>query len=136
MLLKFAGAAYLAYLGVRSLRGHASYVAPSAEPNRRPPLSDRAALRQGVLGNLLNPKAGVIFISVLPQFVRPGDAPIRLALMLLAFEVMILRWLTCYGALVSRAVRSRYGGRARHAIERATGVVMIGLGLRLAVARR
>jgi len=48
---------------------------------------------QGMLTNLLNPKAGAIFATVVPQFIRPGDPPLRLALMLLAFEAMLLLWL-------------------------------------------
>jgi threonine/homoserine/homoserine lactone efflux protein len=85
---------------------------------------------------LLNPKAGVIFVSVVPQFVKPGDAPVRLALMILAFEVMLLVWLNVYGFLISRAGRSRAAHRVRQVTERVTGIVLIGLGLRLASAGR
>lgn len=134
-VLKIAGGLYLGYLGVRSLLGGRGHAAPAALASRRP-LGDGVALKQGILGNMLNPKAGVIFVSVLPQFVRPGDPPLRLALMLVAFEVMIVAWLNLYGALISRAGRSRYGDRLRHGLERATGVVLIGLGLRLATERR
>lgn len=136
-LLKIAGALYLGYLGLRTLLGgrhggHAETALP-ATPRR---LGDRAALKQGFLGNLLNPKAGVIFVSILPQFVRPGDSPLRLILMIVAFEVIILAWLNVYGTLISRAGQSRYGDRARRGMERLTGFVLIGLGVRLAVARR
>jgi threonine/homoserine/homoserine lactone efflux protein len=85
---------------------------------------------------LLNPKAGVIFVSILPQFVTPGDSAPRLLLMLVAFEVMIVGWLLCYGAIVSRVRNSRIGASARRVLERATGIVLIGLGLRLAIERR
>lgn len=137
--LKLVGAAYLAYLGVRSLAGSFSRDEPAAEGTpipARKPLSPRAALRQGILGNLLNPKAGVIFVSILPQFIRPGDPPLRPVLMLICFEGMIVAWLNLYGYLVSRAGRSRASGRVRRALERVTGGVLIGLGLRLAVERR
>lgn len=137
-VLKLAGALYLGYLGVRSLRGHQPNPAPdpSQEPTRSHRLGAGAALKQGAFGNLLNPKAGVIFVSILPQFVRPGDSPLRLILMIVAFECVILLWLNLYGALVSRAGQSRAGNRVRRWLERATGFVLIALGLRLAVERR
>jgi len=137
-LLKLAGAAYLGYLGLRSLidsfRTDRPPVAAPIRPSRR--LDDRAALRQGLLSNLLNPKVGVFFVAVIPQFVGPGDAPARLVLMLLAYEAMLLAWLTVFGYLVSRAGRSRAGARVRRALTRVTGVVLIALGIRLAFERR
>jgi RhtB (resistance to homoserine/threonine) family protein len=136
-VLKLAGAAYLGYLGLRSLLGSLSAGRPPATPARAPvQLDDRVAFQQGVLGNLLNPKAGVIFVSVLPQFIRPGDAPLRLVLMLVAFEIMLLVWLNLYGLLVSRAGQSRVGARVRRVMARVTGVVLIGLGARLVLERR
>lgn len=137
-VVKIAGALYLGWLGLHSLLGGRRMGSLAADVAARPVrrIGDGTALKQGVLGNLLNPKAGVIFVSVLPQFVRPGDAPFRLLLMLLAFELMIVAWLVCYGALISRAGQSRHGARVRHALERATGVVLLGLGLRLAAERR
>lgn len=137
--LKLAGAAYLGYLGLRTLissvrkESHAAEVTPvqGAEP-----LTAGTAFRQGVLGNLLNPKAGVIFVTILPQFIRPGDSPLRLTLMFLAFAVMLLVWLNVYGTLIDRAGQSRAGARVRKILDRVTGVVLIGLGVRLAVERR
>ncbi len=138
-MLKLAGAAYLGYLGLRSLLAGFRSPRPAtvsdstAEPKR---LDTWGALKQGILGNILNPKAGVIFVSILPQFIKPGDPPLRLVLMLIAFEVMLLAWLNVYGYLVSRAGQNRGGARVRQVMERVTGLVLIGLGLRLAVERR
>ncbi|MGH2444035.1 MAG: LysE family translocator [Chloroflexota bacterium] len=137
--LKLAGAAYLVYFGIRSLMRSFTQEAPSApaDPANRPDrLDDWQALRQGILGNLLNPKAGVIFVSIVPQFIKPGDSPVRLTLMLLAFELMLLIWLNGYGYLMSRAGRSRAGVKVRRTMERITGVVLIGLGARLAFEHR
>ena len=138
-LLKLAGAAYLILLGLRSLiaslgPGERPETAVPAVPAQRP--NSRAPFVQGVLNNLLNPKAGVIFVSILPQFLRPGDSPVRLVLMLLAYEAMLLIWLNAYGYLIARAGQSRVGVRVGRAVERVTGVVLIGLGARLAFERR
>ena len=139
-VFKLAGAAYLCFLGLRALlaRPHAARrtddattFAPAASH-----LGDRSALRQGFVSNLLNPKAGAIFATVLPQFVSPGDSALRLVLMLLAYEVILLAWLNLYGYAISRAGRSAFGERMRAAATRITGVVLIALGVRLAVEQR
>jgi threonine/homoserine/homoserine lactone efflux protein len=136
-ILKLAGAAYLCYLGVRSLLQRPRDADPAAAPHpRRVALSDRAALRQGLLSNLLNPKTGAFFVTVMPQFVVAGDSPLRLILMVAAFELMLLVWLTGYGHVISRLGASGPGVRVRQALSRITGLVLIGLGARLAFERR
>jgi len=120
-ILRVVGAGYLVYLGVQQLR------------LRR---ADAGFLRagrpfvQGLLGNLLNPKAAVIFLTIVPQFLRPGDPPLRIALMMGAFEVMILAWLHLFGMGVART-----GQALARRLRAVTGLVLIALGLRLAVAR-
>ena len=138
-VFKLLGAAYLGYLGVRSLigslRGGKQTVVMLHEP-RMTRLGERAAFRQGVLNNLLNPKAGAIFATVFPQFIRPGDSPSRLLLMMLAYEVILLAWLNLYGYVLSRAGRSRFGGRVRGVLQGVTGVVLLALGARLALEQQ
>lgn len=136
---KLAGAAYLGYLGVRSLvasfRGEPPAGSPGAPPARRP-LRDRVALGQGLLNNLLNPKAGAIFVTVFPQFVVPGDPPLRMLAMLGVFELVLLAWLNLYGFVLGGAGATALGVRLRRSLERVTGAVMIGLGVRLALEKR
>ena len=132
---KFVGAAYLGYLGLRSLiasfRGDRHAALTTHLPWVTQP-GERVAFRQGLLNNLLNPKAGAIFASALPQFIRPGDPPLRLLLMMLAYEAILLIWLNFYGYLVSRAGQSRFGTRVRESLQAVTGIVLIALGVRLA----
>jgi threonine/homoserine/homoserine lactone efflux protein len=136
---KFVGAAYLGYIGLRSLiasfRGHRQAVitTPALQATQ---FSEWLALRQGLLNNLLNPKAGAIFATTLPQFISPGDPPLRLLLMMLAYEAILLSWLTLYGYLVSRAGQSRFGARVRKILQGVTGAVLIALGVRLAFEQK
>jgi RhtB (resistance to homoserine/threonine) family protein len=136
-VLKYAGAAYLIYLGLRSLigsfRSNGDAATISSAPQRR---DTSNAFRQGLLNNLLNPKAGAIFVSVMPQFIQPHDSVVRLVLMVALYDAIVIAWLCMYGYVVSRAGRSRMGGRVRKSLERVTGTVMIGLGMRLAFERR
>jgi RhtB (resistance to homoserine/threonine) family protein len=136
-VLKLAGAAYLIYLGARSLIGSfgaAPEIASDYASQARTPRS--SAFTQGLLNNLLNPKAGAIFVTVMPQFIQPHDSLVRLLLMVACYDVLVVVWLCAYGYVVSRAGRSRIGVRVRRSLERVTGVVMIALGARLAFERR
>ncbi|HYR54204.1 MAG TPA: LysE family translocator [Methylomirabilota bacterium] len=132
-ILKLAGAAYLCYLGFRSL-----FSKPPAEVGDPTvaKLSDGSAWGQGLFSNLLNPKTGAFFVTVMPQFIVPGDPATRLVLMVAAFEVMLLAWLIAYGHVVSRLGHSALGTRIRRVMTRLTGLVLIGLGARLAFERR
>lgn len=133
--LKLLGALFLVALGIRSLIGaarprHGGDPLPSTAR-----IQDRHAFAQGLLGNLLNPKAGAIFVAVVPQFVEPGDPVTRLAAMTAAFVVMVTVWLNIYGLIVARA-SARFGGGIRRLLDGVAGAVMVGLGARLALERR
>jgi len=136
---KLAGAAYLGFLGLRSLIAsfrstkQAAAMTPTSQSSH---LGEWVAFRQGLLNNLLNPKAGAIFATVLPAFISPGDSPLRLILMMLAYEAILLVWLNLYGFVVSRAGRSRIGNRVRTLLQGFTGVVLIALGVRLAFEQK
>lgn len=127
--LKLAGAAYLVYIGLRSFRA-----ATTTPQTAR--LRGGGPFTQGLLSNLLNPKAAVFFVTVLPQFVVAGDEPVRFALMLAVYEALLVLWLDLYGVVVARAGRTRVGERIRVALQRLTGIVLVALGLRLAIERR
>jgi threonine/homoserine/homoserine lactone efflux protein len=137
-IFKYAGAAYLGYLGLRSLIAsfRMSKQASITPALQKTPLGEWVAFRQGLLSNLLNPKAGAIFATTLPQFINPGDSPTRLVLMLLAYEAILLTWLHLYGYLVSRAGQSRFGTRVRAILQGVTGVVLLTLGVRLAFEQK
>ncbi len=136
---KVVGAAYLGYLGLRSLigafrRDEQADAAPPAPSTKR--LGAAGAFRQGLLSNLLNPKAGAIFATALPQFIHPGDSAARLVVMLIAYEAILLSWLIVYGFLVSRAGQTRYAARIRSSLQGLTGIVLLALGARLAFERQ
>jgi threonine/homoserine/homoserine lactone efflux protein len=137
---KLIGAAYLGYLGLRSLIGSfknsTKQAAALSPPSQTMHLGEWVTFRQGLLNNLLNPKAGAIFATVLPAFISPGDPPLRLMLMMVAYEAILLSWLNLYGFVVSRAGQSRFGTRVRTLLQGVTGVVLIALGVRLAFEQK
>jgi RhtB (resistance to homoserine/threonine) family protein len=133
-VLKLAGALYLLWLGVGALRS-AGRLRALDGPRR--PIAARHGYRQGILSNLGNPKIAVFFTSLLPQFVG-GHRAVFGSLLLLGcvFVLMTLAWLSVYSLLASRAALVLQRPRVKAAIDRVTGVVLIGFGLRLATEHR
>ena len=141
LALKYAGAAYLVFLGLQTLASalrpdtrHA-HSAPAAAPHAR--LTTRSALRQGLISDLANPKAAVFFTSLMPQFTpTEGPAfPVLLGLGLL-FSLMTFAWLALYASAVDRLreLLSRTG--VRRALDATMGTVLVALGGRLALEKR
>jgi threonine/homoserine/homoserine lactone efflux protein len=131
-VLKWAGALYLLWLGGRMILWPRTAPPIAADPGGTRP---RWFFR-GLVGNILNPKMGVFYVSFLPQFVPTGVAVAPYILLLAAIHALLgLCW--C-GALV---LASRPLGRAMRrpsvikALDRVTGAVFIGFGVRLAISR-
>ena len=132
--LRLAGAAYLVYLGGRSLAQAFGRRRAARSPSRPDvQAATRHGIRQGVLSNLGNPKMAVFFATLLPQFAPSGDFVGLLGLGLM-FCSLTFAWLALYASAVARATRL-LAGRARRALDAVTGVVLVALGLRLAVER-
>ena len=140
LAVKYAGAAYLIFLGAQALwaalrpQGDAT-TAPTIVARRR--LRPLAALRQGIISDLGNPKMAVFFASLLPQFAPPGDATVAGLLALgLVFCAMTFAWLAAYAGVVAKAGDVLRRRHIRRAIEGVTGAVLIALGLRIAAEQR
>ena len=129
-IVRVAGAAYLAYLGVTTLLASRHRPAPLAITASRPAKSSRI-WSQGMLSASLNPKLGVFFVSVLPQFIDPHDALAQSLLFGAIFLVIGIAWMTVYGLSVSRLREKLLSPRVRQWLARATGVALLGFGAKL-----
>ena len=135
-LLRWSGAAYLVWLGgkllIGSFRGSHALVRKAAQP-----ISDIAALRQGMINNLTNPKAMVFMLAFLPQFVDPASGWSVTAQLLFLGAVQKLSGFVVLGgvALGTGAIGDWLSRRPKLIAwqERFAGIVMVGLGLRLAL---
>lgn len=138
-VLKLVGALYLVWLGVQALRaaGRESDAHDTTTAVSGPHLSARGGFRQGCVSDLANPKIGIFFTSLLPQFVSAGH-PVLLPFLILGaiFVVMTVGWLFAYTLVAARAAEMLKRPRVRAALDRVTGVVLIAIGLRLAAERR
>ena len=135
--LKIAGAVYLIWIGAQLLRARGVGPAEGARrPASRPP-SGRRALRQGLISDLGNPKIAVFFTSFLPQFVHSGGSAFAPLLVLGGiFCVLTLLWLALYGVAIGHGSTILRRADVRKALDRVTGVILIGFGIRLAFEHR
>ena len=127
--VKLAGAVVLVVLGVQSLRGHRGPAQPAP--------GHGAPLRDGLVTSLANPKLAVFFVALFPQFV-PAAAPVLPSALLMAAMVVAfdLVWYSTLAYLVARARRAFVEGPWLARVERFTGAVLVGLGVRLAFEQR
>ncbi len=133
-LLRLAGAVYLIWLGIHALLARQSESQVNEQLKaQESPQSSLSFYRQGMLNDLLNPKIGVFYTTLLPQFIAPGQA-IFLTSVLLAslFALIVAVWLGCYVFVLDWASAFFQRQGVRRILERITGLVLVGLGVRLA----
>ena len=138
-LLKWAGAAYLVWMGVRLLRarGGGAAIVPAPASADTEVVDLGRIYRQGFLTNVLNPKVALFFLAFVPQFIAPGTEDKVTAFLLLGvlFNVNSLPINFGYAWLAGWASR-RVGAvqRTMHWMDRAAGAMFIGFGLKLALS--
>lgn len=137
-VVKVVGATYLGWLGLRALMSARSHPATHQAPaGPATPLTSGLAFRHGLLTNVLNPKAPLVFLSVLPQFIPRGAAVLPHTVLLSTILIAVATvWFLTLTRLVGilEPVLSRPAVRRR--VDQLTGVVLISLGVRLALEHR
>ena len=132
-VVRWVGAAYLGYLGAELLWNARTGAGLASVPDA----GDAAIFRQGVITNVLNPKVAMFFLAFLPQFVDPARGPAGLQTLALgAFfnaSGTIVNLGVAWLAGSARALLQSRAGRAW--FQRASGIILVALGVRLALAR-
>jgi threonine/homoserine/homoserine lactone efflux protein len=134
-VVKYAGAAYLVYLGLRRMRERSPGVAcPAAsEPETR-----GRALRQGMVVQVLNPKTALFFLAFLPQFVDVSSGPVALQILVLGVAFVLLgllsdgAWAVAAGSATGFLGRRATFARGERYV---SGGVLMGLGVATALSR-
>ena len=141
-IMKTIGAAYLVIIGIRAIVD--TWRDKSAQPALSSTLgvhgsgiSPRRAFSEGLMTNVLNPKVAIFYLTLLPQFIEPGD-PVLLKSLALGtiHNVMGFVWLTIYAWFIDQFAAFLNRPTVKHTLERVTGAVLIALGVRLAWERR
>ena len=129
LTVKLVGVVVLVWLGMQALRGGAR--------RERKPVSDRRLLGEAFLTSATNPKLGVFFVALFPEFIPDGEAvlprALAMAALVIAFDFV---WYLTLAALVARAGRAVVGSCLARRLERVTGAMLLALAGRLALERR
>jgi len=137
MAVKFAGAAYLLYIGVRALLTRSNGLPGNDDGN--PGDGRWSAFRQGIVTNILNPKVALFFLALMPQFISAGSTQKVAAFLVLGLSFVTLGLIWCttlaIGASYLRHVFLRRPSLAAW-LNRIAGTMFIALGIRLATARQ
>jgi threonine/homoserine/homoserine lactone efflux protein len=130
--VQLAGAAYLVFLGIRGWRASKSSPAGHEPADVRP----GPGFRAGLLSNLLNPKVGLFFLAVMPQFIPHHAHATSYALAFAATDAVIAAaWLAAVALIADKARPLLHRRRARAALDRAAGTTLVALGLKVAAAQ-
>lgn len=136
--LKWAGAVYLIWLGLSSLRQAMRTGEPMARTVVRhvTGFSVRRSLREGLLSNLLNPKTALFYMAFLPQFIDPAGSAFAQSLGLAAIHFVIaMVWQSAMAVFVARTRRWEVRSGWKRLLTGLSGTMFIGLGARLAITQ-
>lgn len=130
--IRWAGVAYLIYLGIRQWRG-----APSLDIGEAPRTSRRSLFVQGLVVTIPNPKSLVFFAAFLPQFLDPGR-PLQTQLAIIVPTFLIITFVVTgvWAVAAGHARRYMQSGRAQRLVARISGGLLVTAGIGLALARR
>jgi threonine/homoserine/homoserine lactone efflux protein len=132
--LKFAGAIYLVWLGIRTFREAGNWL-----PQRTSAVGTQRAFREGVLVEALNPKTAAFFLAFIPQFLDPAGSYPALQFMVLGLISVALN--TLFDVIVVMMAATARGSLTRRPnllqrLRQGSGLFIAGLGISLALARR
>lgn len=131
-VLKYVGAAYLCYLGVRTLMNMRAKKTDVDEELLVEAMGS-SYFKQGFITNVTNPKVAVFFLTFLPQFLAPGaDAFWSFLVMGIIYTVLTFAWFFFYVVLLDKVRNFMKRPSTQASIEAITGVVLIGFGIKLA----
>ena len=136
--LKLLGAGYLVFLGAQSLRAALKTRRSGVtEPRTSEHVASAAAFREGLINNLANPNMAIFFPSLLPQFAPAGAGMLSALLALgLVFACLTMLWLGLYAVVAARVGRLVRATRMGRAVDAVAGIVLVGLGVRVALSER
>ncbi|WP_205325028.1 LysE family translocator [Glycomyces sp. YM15] len=137
-IVKYAGAAYLVFLGVKALRDRTGLMdAPEAEAGRSPKRA-LATMAEGFVVGLLNPKTILFFLAILPQFINTesGSATVQMLLLGATFAVLAAACDTVWGVVAAAAREVLRRPRPKLILSRTGGTALIGLGITAAAGER
>ncbi len=133
--LKWIGAAYLFYIGYQAIRSKGYNAPENLVDGAEKFMSPMQALRSGFITNLFNPKATLFFLALFTQIIDPHLGLMEKTVMGITCVAMIIGWFSIVATVLTAPVIRAKFLRASKWVDRACGVMLIGLGLKLAFSK-
>ncbi|MCM3401050.1 LysE family translocator [Cytobacillus oceanisediminis] len=135
-IIKYAGAVYLIYLGLSSFISMKKKKDAGIETEVESDMK-KSAFKQGLLSNVLNPKVAMFFLTFLPQFVKTGEnASQQLIIMGIIYTLLSISWFFIYVYFINYMREWLMSPKVQRVMDKATGLVLIGFGLKLALDKQ
>jgi threonine/homoserine/homoserine lactone efflux protein len=136
-IVKYAGAAYLIFLGVKMLISKSNNKFDLDKVNKT--INYRKIYFSGILTNILNPKVALFFLAFLPQFINPSHAQNALPFLILGITFVITGTIWClalalFSSKLSHKIRENYNFKKW--LDKITGSIFIALGIKLALSKK
>ena len=138
-VLKYVGAAYLCYLGIKTLMSLRAKKTEAEEMTDIPEIEAKgnSYFKQGLVTNITNPKVAVFFLTFLPQFLSKGSEPFWPFLTMgIIYIVLTFVWFALYVFLLNKIREFMKKPATQSVIESLTGAVLIGFGIKLALEKQ
>jgi len=133
-IVKYLGAAYLVYIGYKSLRARKADTTEIDDKTKQRSLSRMQAVRLGFFTNVLNPKASLFFLAIFSQVINPATPILIQVAYGLEMAVVTFMWFGVVAVVLSyHKIRLRFAA-VQHRVERVFGVLLIALGVKVAVS--
>ena len=135
-IVKYVGAIYLIYLGASSIFARKK-IKDDSLTNEREFDNKKSAFKQGLFSNVLNPKVAMFFLTFLPQFVKAGtDTTIQLVSMGVIYTILSITWFFVYVFFINYLRDWLMSVKVQRAMDKVTGIILIGFGLKLAFEKQ
>lgn len=135
-VIKYLGAAYLIYIGIKSLQAKQAPADVGTVNSQTTDLTKWQAIRSGFITNATNPKATLFFLSLFTLVIEPATPLFVKMIMGMEMAVVTVAWFAIVATLVSHAAIKNQVTRFQHYVERFMGGVLILFGLKLATTQR
>jgi RhtB (resistance to homoserine/threonine) family protein len=131
-IMKIIGAGYLIYLGLQCLKSKSETIESSIESKKD--LGPLKAVRMGFLTNALNPKATLFFLALFTQVIDPHTPKFIQTLYGIEMSVATFLWFTFVALILSHKSVKGWFSAVQHYVERAFGIILIALGIKVALS--
>lgn len=138
-MIKYLGAAYLIFLGVKSFFAKSSFSLEEIQAQANTPTKslkrhNKDSFMQGLLSNILNPKTVIVYITIMPQFITlNGNVNQQLIVLALILSLLAVVWFLLLVSIIDYAKKWLKNSKFQKAFQKSTGLLLVGFGIKTGI---